>query len=680
MQREEYLFCRIKVLKEGLKLFLKEFLKVSMRPENRQLYEFGPFRLDARKRRLSLDGEIVSLTPKAIETLLMLIERQGKLVEREELMNTVWADAFVEDSNLSVTISMLRKALGQGAEGEGSKYIETVPRLGYRFVADVREVTGEGAVIALEKRTQAQIVIEERPDNPEQPATIPSGKRLSLPAAQRVTFRAVALSVLLVGLIATLAYFWISRRSERTRTIGALRSIAVLPFKIIGGASDDEYLQLGMTDALITKLSNQQQIVVRPMSSVRKYIAAGQDSAAIGRELRVDATLEGNVQRLGERVRVTVQLLNVSDGAPLWAEKFDEEFTNIFALEDRISDQAVQALMPKLSGEEKERLTKQYTTNAEAFHAYLKGRFFWNKRTEDGFRKAIEYFNQAVDKDPNFTLAHAGLADCYILLGIWGVLPPHEAMPQARGAALRSLKADDALAEGHVSLAFVKWVYDWDLPGADKEFRRAIQLNPNYAVAHHWRSYYLASIEQFDGALAEIKKAQELEGPLDLSTNTDVGEIYCWARQYDKGIEQLREVMQIEPNFAIARYTLGMAYAQSGRLREAVVELEAARLLDNSPRMMSGLGYAYGASGQRAKAQKIIQELNELSKQRYVSPFAIAVIYAGLGDQDDAVTWLEKAYAERSDVMVILKVYPWLNGLHANPRFIKLQEQVGLVP
>jgi DNA-binding winged helix-turn-helix (wHTH) protein/TolB-like protein/Flp pilus assembly protein TadD len=680
VQAEEYLFCRLKVLKDGLKLFLKEFLKASMRPENRQLYEFGPFRLDARKRRLSVDGEIVSLTPKAIETLLVLIERQGKLVEREELMNTVWADAFVEDSNLSVTISMLRKALGQGAEGEGSKYIETVPRLGYRFVADVREVTGEGPVIALEKRTQAQIVIEERSNDPEQPATIPSAERLSLPAAQLITFRAVALSVLLVGLIATLAYFWISRRSERTRTIGAVRSIAVLPFKIIGGASDDEYLQLGMTDALITKLSNQQQIVVRPMSSVRKYTAAGQDSAAIGRELRVDATLEGNVQRLGERVRVTVQLLNVSDGAPLWAEKFDEEFTNIFALEDRISDQAVQALMPKLSGEEKERVTKQYTTNAEAFHAYLKGRYFWNKRTEDGFRKAIEYFNQAVDKDPNFTLAHAGLADCYILLGIWGVLPPNEAMPQARGAALRSLKADDALAEGHVSLAFVKWVYDWDLPGADEEFKRAIQLNPNYAVAHHWRSYYLASIEQFDGALVEIKKAQELEGPLDLSTNTDVGEIYCWARQYDKGIEQLREVMQIEPNFAIARYNLGMAYSQTGRLREAVVELEAARLLDNSPRMMSGLGYAYGASGQRAKAQKIIQELDELSKQRYVSPFAIAVIYAGLGDQDEAVSWLEKAYAERSDVMVILKVYPWLNGLHANPRFIKLQQRVGLVP
>lgn len=669
----------LKVLKEGLKLFLKEFLKAFMRPENRLLYEFGPFRLDARKRRLLIDGEIVSLTPKAIETLLLLVERQGKLVEREELMNAVWPDAFVEDSNLSVTISMLRKALGQGAEGEGLKYIETVPRLGYRFVADVREVAGDDPVIALEKRTQAQIVVEESVD-PKQFAVSPSAKALSSPAKHRVTFRSLALLTLLVGLTAVFAYWWISRRSERTRTIGAVRSIAVLPFKVIGGESGDEYLQLGLTDALITKLSNQQQIVVRPMSSVRKYTNAGLDPVAIGRELHVDATLEGNVQRLGERVRVTVQLLNVSDGAPLWAEKFDEEFTNIFALEDRISEQAVQTLMLKLSGEEKERLTKQNTRNAEAFHAYLKGRYFWNKRTEDGFRKAIEYFNQAVDKDPDYALAHAGLADCYILLGIWGVLPPNEAMPKARDAALRSLKADDALAEGHVALAFVKWVYDWDLRGADEEFKRAIQLNPNYAVAHHWRSYYLAAMERFDEAVAAIKRAQELEGPLDLSTNTDVGEIYCWARQYDKASEQLREVMQVEPNFAIARYILGMTYTQTCRPREAVVELEAARLLDNSPRMISGLGYAYGASGQREKAQKIIQQLNDLSKQRYVSPFAIAIVYAGLGDQDDALTWLEKAYAQRSDVMVILKVYPWLNGLHANPRFIKLQQRVGLVP
>lgn len=648
-----------------------------MQMENQLFYEFGPFQLDVQKHRLLREGEIIPLTPKAVETLLMLVQHQGKLVERDELMNTVWQDAFVEDSNLTVTISMLRKVLEQTGEG---KYIETVPRLGYRFVASVREVIDDGSVIALEKRTQAQIVIEENvhDESPIQ-TIIPTTKELTSPQTKWLTKRNVGFAIALLCVIAIGIGIAVRYSSGKKSVAPSIKSIAVLPLRNFG-AMDDHDLHLRITDALITKFGNLRSIAVRPTSSVLRYADSKQDAIIIGKELNVDAVLDGSVQREGTQMRVTLQLINVSDGTQFWSGQFDGQTDQLLALQDRISSQVAENLPLSLSDAERELFAKRAASNPQAYEAYLKGRYFWSKRTEEGFKKAIEYFNQAVNKDPGYALAHAGLADCYTLLGIWGAMPPNEAMPKAKEAAMKALKADDTFAEAHVSLAFIKWVYDWDLAGADNEFKRAIELNPNYMTAHQWYSYYLAAIERFDEAIIHIKKAQELAGPLSLSVNTDVGEIYCWARKYDNAIEQLREVIRIEPNFVIARNILGMTYLKKGQLREAITELEAARQLDNSPRMMSSLGYAYGVSGQRDKARKIIDELKELSKQRYVSSFSIAIIHAGLGEEDEALTLLEKAYEEHSDTMVILKGYPLLDSLSTNPRFTKLQQRVGLTP
>lgn len=647
-----------------------------MQQENQCFYEFGPFQLDAQKHRLLREGEIVPLTPKAIEILLMLVRRQGKLVERDELMSAVWHDSFVEDSNLTVTISMLRKVLENDGEG---KYIETIPKLGYRFAAGVREITGSSTIIALERRTQAQIVIEEIEDSSKQHPIVPAIKESGLLQKKWLSMRNVIPAVLLFFVIAFVVAIFLRYSTADKTNVRSIKSIAVLPLRHFGTVPDDKDLHLRITDALITKFGSLRSIAVRPTTSVLRYEDNKQDAIAIGKELNVDAVLDGSIQREEANLRVTLQLISVSDGAQLWSGQFDGQSGQLLSLEDKISTHVIQNLPLNLSDAERKLFAKQTANNPEAYEAYLKGRFFLNKRTEEGFNKAIDYFTQAVNKDPEYASAYVGLADCYSLLGIWGTMPPNETMPKAKEAAIKALKADNTLAEAHVSLAFVKWVYDWDLAGADSEFKQALELNPNHATAHHWYSYYLAAAGKFDEAIAHIKKAQELEGPLLLSINTDVGEIYCWARRYDIAIEQLQKVIQIEPDFAIARNILGMTYIKVGKLNEAIAELESARHLDNNPRMMSSLGYAYGVSGQHDKAKTIINELKELSKHRYVSSFAIAMIYAGMGKKDEALSLLEKAYNERSDTMTILKSYPWLDELRDNQRFIALQKRVGFI-
>ncbi len=629
------------------------------------VYEFGKFVLDPEGKTLYSDGQPIRLPAKEFETLLLLIENNGRALSKEEMMAAIWQDSFVEEGNLAKQVSRLRKIFNT----DGEKFIETLPKHGYRFSADLRlRARSEDQPAILERRTVKTLTLEvDREDSTA--ITLPG------PARGDSWARILAAACIVVLLGAFSAWFGYRKLFGSDPKIN---SIAVLPLRPLSPDDSNQILGWGLTDALITKLGSLPQIVVRPTSSVASFADSPQDSLEIGKRLNVDAVLEGTIQRSEGRLRINARLIRTATGEQIWAEKFDGEFTNVFEIQDQISEQAAQALRPTLSGEERGLLTKRHTANAQAFDAYVKGRYFWNKRTEDGFRKAIGYFDQAIEKDPSYATAYAGLADCYVLLGIWGILPPNEAMPKAKDASMKALAKDESLADAHVSLAFVKWVYDWDLAGADREFNRALELNPNHAIGHQWYSYYLAAAYRPDEAVSHIKRAQELEGPLSLSINTDVGEIYCWTGQYDKAIEQLNEVMQIEPNFAIARYVLAMTYIQKGLIEDAVVELEAARRLDNTPRMMSALGYAYGLSGRHAEARKIIDELKALSGQRYVSSFAIATVYAGLGEEDEALRWLEKAYDERSDVMTILHIYPWLNSLRSKPGFVKLQQRVGL--
>jgi TolB-like protein/tetratricopeptide (TPR) repeat protein len=525
---------------------------------------------------------------------------------------------MVEEANLTVTVSKLRKALG---ESPTHRYIETVPRRGFRFIASVNEVCHPTAGLQN------------------------------------------------------------GRRSQPTETCSRVKAIAVLPFKSLSPDENDDYLGLGVADTLITKLSGLQQIIVRPTSAVRKYAGLEHDWLAAGREQRVDAVLEGSIHRLGDRLRVTIRLVRIKDGSPLWAEKFDEPLTDPFAVQDSIAERVAPEMMPALTGQEKKRRLKQPTDNTEAFQLCLKGRFYWNKRTGDSLKKSIAHLQQAIEKDPTYAVAYAGLADCYNLLGLYGVLPPRQAMPRAKAAALKALEIDDTLAEAHTSLAYAKLYYDWDWVGAEQGFQQALALNPNYATAHHWYHEYLVAMRRFEEDRIEIRRAQELD-PLSLIINTDVGWGLYFARCYDQAIEQLGRTLDIEPGFAVARLILGQCYQQKGLFDDGVAETQKAiTLLGDSPPALAigALGHTYAVSGRRAEALKALQQLRERSQRRYVPAYSLAIIYAGLGEKDQAFAWLQTACEERYDRLIYLNVDPLVDSLRADPRFTELRRRVGLV-
>ena len=458
-----------------------------------------------------------------------------------------------------------------------------------------------------------------------------------------------------------------------------IKRVAVLPLKSLDPAENDQSLGLKLADALIQRLGRLDKIVVRPTRAVQGYEGRTLDSLEAGREQQVDVVLDGSFQHADKRLRLRVQLLRVSDGQQLWASTFDERSTDPFFLEDALAEQAAKALIPHLAREDSDLVARHYTENAEAHRLYIEGRYYWNKRTEQAFHKAIEYFDQAIDKDSGYALAYAGLADCYALLSVWGGQPPNDALSKAESAAAKATELDNTLSEAHTSLAFAKWIYDRDWAGAEKEFQEAIRLQLRYPTAHHWYAYFLAAMGRFDEAIAQIKQARDLDH-LSPSINTDVGEIYCWARRYDQALAELREVLKSEPNFPPARNILGMTYIKLGRLSEGVAELEAARHLDNGPRVTAALGCAYGLAGRRSEAQKMNSELERMSRERYISPFHRALICVGLGKWDEAFSLLDDTYNEHSDSIVILGVYPWVDNLRSDPRFPKLLQRIGLEP
>ncbi|HEY0375726.1 MAG TPA: tetratricopeptide repeat protein [Pyrinomonadaceae bacterium] len=654
-----------------------------MSEQTRHVYEFGPFLLDTAERRLLRDGQIVPLSRKAFETLVALVERSGRLVGKDELMRAVWPDSFVEEANLNHHVWALRKALGEGAND--SHYIETVPRHGYRFAAGVRKLADEGEHLVVEKHTLTRVVTfeEERLDEPEADAPrLPARKLLAAKNGRPAKWRwlaAVGLLVLLcAGVLA--AFFWPRWAGKAVATAtssAAPKSIAVLPLKTIGAGGDErEYLGLGLSDALIARLGNTRRIIVRPTSAVRKYADPQQDPLAAGREQGVDAVLDGTVQQDGNRIRVIVRLMRVSDGASLWAGQFDERLTDIFAVQDSISRQVVEGLSLTLSDEERERLRRRENENVEAYEAYLKGRYFWNKRDVEGFRKAVGYFTRAIEIDPAYARAYAGLADAYHFLGNYNAMPEAEAIPRARAAARKAVEIDESLAEAHASLALILQNYDWDWAGAEKEYRRAIELNPNHATAHHWYGEFLAFMGRFDEGLAEIKLAQRLD-PLSLIISTDLGKVYYLARDYDRAIAQYRRTLDMDQNFGPARAFLGLAYSKKGMYREAVAEFHRIENLENDPMYLSWLGFVHGAAGRKDEARKVLARLDRLSRETYVSPVSMVIIYIGLDDKDRAFKWLEKVFDEHTAGPIILKVDPGVDSLRADPRFDDLLRRAG---
>jgi DNA-binding winged helix-turn-helix (wHTH) protein/TolB-like protein/Flp pilus assembly protein TadD len=649
----------------------------------KHFYEFGAFRLDAAQRLLLREGTVVPLTLKAFDLLITLVESDGQVLTKDELMHRVWPDSFVEEANLSHHIHKLREALGERENGD--KYIKTLARRGYRFVAEVSEVCEEGVHLQMHEHSVARIVVEESDDEDyitENEAFVAA--RGSGPTAERVTGRKTLFSLrvwagAVIGVLALMAagYSLFTRHAAPPiASTSQIRSLAVFPFRPLSADSHDESLELGMADALITKLSNVKQVIVRPTSSVLKYADSSQDLLAAGREQDVDAVLEGQMQKAGDRIRFTVNLVRVSDGVPMWAATFDDQANNIFVVQDEISQQVAQALVAKLTGIEQQQIAKHYTENIEAYQLYSQGRIYWFKFSPEGAEKSIDLYNQAIALDPSYALAYAGLSFSYSVQGAIGAVRPADAYLKSKAAADTAVKLDDSLAEAHVALGGKSLFFEHDWPNAKKEFERGIELNPNFADAHELLGYYWEVMGQYDKANAELKNAQRVE-PLMGLVNADVAALAYYQHHYDEAIELFGKVRKLDPDFVPLPYVLAQAYERKGEYGRAIEECRKAGISSpDDPSLLTVMGYAFAGAGQKADAQTILNNVLAMRGQHYVSPFMIALLFTGLDQKTEAMDWLDKAFEERDPQLIWVHLDPQLDSLHSDSRFKSLLQRM----
>jgi len=479
--------------------------------------------------------------------------------------------------------------------------------------------------------------------------------------------------VLVIGVIG-LSYYWHGRNTEV-----AIESIAVLPFINQNGDPNAEYLSDGLTESIINSLTQLPNLRVIARSSVFRYKGKETDPLVIGKELGVRAVLVGRIMQRGDDLTISTELVDVRDNKQVWGEQYQRKASDLMSLQRDIAGQIANNLRLKISGEEHNRMTKHFTENPEAYQLYLKGRFYWNKRTEESYQRAIDYFRQAIEKDPNYALAYTGLADCYSFLSGQGLRLPGDVFPLAKQAASKAIEIDSSLSEAHTSLAYAKLYYDWDWGGAEQEYQRAIQLNPNYATPHHGYAYLLISSGRTEAAIAEIKKAEEID-PLSLIFQTDHGEFYYFARRPDEAIAQLQKAIEMDPSFVRAHFLMARALIQKGRCDEGIDEALKAEKMAPANEAIGWRAQDYAACGRKAEAQKVMNELLVLSKDHYVSPHWFAAVQAGLGNKDEAFNWLDQAIDRRFGPMIYLKVNPIWDPLRSDPRFAARLRRVGLEP
>ncbi len=440
---------------------------------------------------------------------------------------------------------------------------------------------------------------------------------------------------------------------------------------------DREYLSDGITESIINHLSQLPNLRVIPRSTVFHYKDKEVDPQPVGHELGVRTVLIGRIIQRGDNLTIRTELVDVENNRQLWGEQYDRKVSDLLALQGEIAEEISNKLRLRwLTKTERQQITRNYTENTEAYQLYLKGRYYWNKRTSEGLSKAAAFFEQAIEKDPNYALAYSGLADSYSVPQ--NPITPRDRMPKAKAAAMKALELDDTLAEAHASLGNVKHTYDWDFAGAEREFKRAIELNPNYTSAHHFYALLLASLGRWQQANDQIKRALDLE-PFSLIINSSAGRILYLEREYDQAIKQLRKALELDPNFARAHFFLGQVYQEKGLNEQAVAEFQKALQLDVNQYLLAGLGYAYATSGKRDEAMKVLEQLKDLSKQRYASSYGVAIIHLGLGEKDAVFESLEKAYQERSEGLSSLMVEPRWDSLRTDPRFADLLKRIGLV-
>jgi TolB-like protein/DNA-binding winged helix-turn-helix (wHTH) protein/Flp pilus assembly protein TadD len=629
---------------------------------------FGVFELDLSHGELRKRGVRVRLQEQPFQVLAMLLENQGQVVTREDLQKRVWStDTFVDfDHGLNKTISKIREVLGDSAESP--RFVETVARRGYRFLAEVKIVEAVSAGSPEIPTEPAPALVPEtsgRPDVAEEIAA-PKGVLPSL------AWKFSAVAVLL--LIASLAAWWFR---SRNRPSPVIRSLAVLPLESLSSDTSQDYFADGMTDELISYLGQISQLRVISRTSVMAYKHARKPLPQIARDLNVEAVVEGTVLQSADRVRITAQLIDASSDRHLWSQSYEGDLRDSLALQSKVARAIADQIRINLNPKEQAALTNAKVVNPEAYVSYLKGRYFWNKRTADGLKVARAYFDQAIEEDPNYAQAYSGLADTYALLGDWqyAVMTPKEALPKAKAAAIKALELDTSLGEAHNSLAFCLEGFDWDFDGAGKEFQRAIELNPGYATAHHWYAWHLSLLGQYEEAVAEMRKAQNLD-PLSLVINADLAELLVLAHSYDESILQSRKTIEMDANFALAHNQLGQAYLQKQMNGEAVAELEkAVQLSGGSPPSVANLARAYIASGKRSAAEKLLSDLLKRSNPGHLFASEIAMIYVALGDADQAITWLEKGYGDRFNPGVLQR--PGFDPLRSDPRFLDLLSRIG---
>ena len=625
---------------------------------------FGSFEVDVVSGELRRQGLKIKLQDQPFRLLVLLLDHPGEVVTREKVRETLWpADTHVDfDHSLNTAVRKLREALGDSAEAP--RYVETIARRGYRFIAPV--APPPTAQVA----DSAGVAVT---------ALLPSSAAGPSTSAPR---RPILAIVVVICATALVAYWVVSRPGPATQS-GRKLTLAVLPFDNLSGDADQEYLSDGLTEEMITQLGRLEPDRMRVLarSSTWKYKRADRDIGRLRRDLGADYVLEGSVRRAGERVRITAQLVQVDDQSQVWAKTYERDLRDVLIVQSEVAEAVAGAIAVTLTPDAQARLARARPVRPEAYQDYLRGRYFLNRRTEAALKQALGYFQKAIAADPAYAPAYSGLADSYSSLGassIVGGLPPRQAMPEAKAAVLKALQIDSTLAEAHTSLAMVHLLYEWDLAASEKEFRRAIELDPNYTTAHHWYSHCLLPLGRTEESLAESKRALELE-PLQLLVGIHLGWHYLYARQYDQAIEEFRKTLELDPAFPQARRYAAWAYLQKGMHPEAIAALRAAlNSRERDPEIQGELGHVLAVAGRREEALAMLESLGHLSATRYVSPYSVALVHAGLGDRDQALAWLDKAYAERSDYMPYLRLEPMLDGLRSDRRFTALVERVGL--
>jgi TolB-like protein/DNA-binding winged helix-turn-helix (wHTH) protein len=633
----------------------------------RRVARFGVFELDLHTAELRKHTHKLPIQGQPIQILILLTERAGELVSREELHQKLWpADTFVDfEHGLNAAVKRLRKALDDSVDNP--RFVETLPRRGYRFIAPVETVeTGPnvadaGGASPGEQPVDAGVQGDLR-------GKIAGSERLPWLLSQKGAALALVLALILFAI-------WIFRPVTPVQSI---RSLAVLPLENLSHDVSQDYFSDGMTDELITELGQISGLRVISRTSMMTYKGARKSIPQIAHELNVDAVVEGTVLRSGNQVRITAQLIQADADKHLWAQSYEGELRDTLALQNEVARAIATQVRAKLNPQEDAGLKKAKAVNPEAYEDYLKGRYFWNKRTADGLKKAIDYFNQAIEKDPNYAPAYAGLTDSYALAGDWqyGLLAPKEAYPKAEAAAAKAIALDSTLGEAHVSLAFCLDGFDWDWASGGREFTRGIELSPGYATGHHWYGWHLAALGRHAEAVAELEKA-ESQDPLSLIIGADLAEELLIAHRYDEAIKQSQKTMSLDPLFALAHRVLGQTFVQTHRYNEGIAELQrATELSPGSTAFTSNLAFAYAVSGRREDAVKILNDLKNRSHDAFSNAPEIALVYVGLDEKDEAMAWLEKAYAERFNPGVLIR--PCFDALRSDSRFQDLLRRVGL--